>query len=103
MSSKCFKLEQFELEQFYHSKIRTFFKSYKNSKIFLFYAELRDILWKLQCKDGLLQINQRNTTYEFDVTSKTIKNWLSELQKLGFLEFKYKKFDLCMLYTNEEL
>ncbi|PAF42186.1 hypothetical protein [Helicobacter sp. 11S03491-1] len=97
LKPKNFDLSQFELERFYHSAIKSFFKSYKNSKIYLFYEELRDLLWELQNQDGVIYINQRKKTYQFDITSKTVKNWLAELQKLGFLEFKYKIKDICCI------
>ncbi|MDO7253087.1 hypothetical protein [Helicobacter cappadocius] len=96
-----FDLSKFELQTFHNSNLRSFFKSYKNSKIYLFYAELRDILWNLQIKNGMIAINQRKKTYEFDVTDRTIKNWLYELQELGFLEFKYKRFDLCYIQMKD--
>lgn len=93
-----FELEKFSLQTFHsNSNLRSFFKTYKNSKIYLFYLELRDILWNLQAENGMIVINQRKKTYEFDVTDRTIKNWLYELQELGFIEFKYKKFDLCYI------
>lgn len=108
MTDLCFDLSRFELQTFHNnSNLRSFFKTYKNSKIYLFYLELKDILWDLQAKNGMIVINQRKKTYEFDVTDRTIKNWLYELQELGFIEFKYKKFDLCYIqmkdYTKLEI
>lgn len=97
-----FDLSKFELETFYKdSNLRSFFKTHKNSKIYLFYLELRDILWSLQIENGMIVINQRKKTYEFDVTNRTIKNWLFELQKFGFIEFKYKRFDLCYIQMKD--
>lgn len=97
-----FDISKFELQTFHHdSNLRSFFKSHKNSKVYLFYLELRDILCDLQIKNGLITINQRKKTYEFDVTDRTIKNWLFELQELGFIEFKYKRFDLCYIQMKD--
>lgn len=102
MTDLRFDLSKFELQTFHNnSNLRSFFKTYKNSKIYLFYLELKDILWDLQAKNGMIIINQREKTYEFDVTSRTIKNWLYELQELGFIEFRYKKFDLCYIQMKD--
>lgn len=102
-----FDLSQFELERFHYSKLTNFFKTYKNSKIYLFYSELRNILWEAKPKDGLIFINQREKTYNFDVTSKTIKNWLIQLQKLNLIDFKYNFRDVCYIqiknYENLEI
>lgn len=102
-----FDLSQFELEHFHYSKLTNFFKTYKNSKIYLFYSELRNILWEDKPKNGLICINQREKTYNFDVTSKTIKNWLIQLQKLNLIDFKYNFKDVCHIqiknYENLEI
>lgn len=102
MSDLSFELSKFDLQSFYgNSHLRSFFKTYKNSKIYLFYLELRDILWDSHSKNGMIFINQRNQTYKFDVTDRTIKNWLYELQELGFIEFRYKKYDLCYIQMKD--
>ncbi|PAF50644.1 hypothetical protein [Helicobacter sp. 13S00477-4] len=81
--------------------VRSFFKVYKNPKVYMFYEELAYLTLKLKPQTGLIVINQSENKYNFDVTDKTIQNWLKHLQKLGLISFKYKKFDLLYLQMKD--
>lgn len=77
-------------------KLFNFFHNYKNPKIGFFYLYLLN-----NFRHKRFRLKKINLAYEFDVCEKTIKNWLQELMRLGFLCFNAKpKHLVCIQIKN---
>lgn len=63
-------------------KILKFFNSYKNPKLGIFYISLINNFGYRNISLGKIKL-----AYEFNVCERTIRNWLKELKKIGFVDF----------------
>ncbi|PAF49451.1 hypothetical protein BKH41_01955 [Helicobacter sp. 12S02232-10] len=83
-------------------KLLNFFAGSLNSKIFVFYQyliiEFLDYLESATVKTGTFLIQKQDKSFRFNVTKKTIKNWLFFLQEMGFIRYEYLNFD-CVKIT----
>ncbi|AFI06524.1 hypothetical protein [Helicobacter cetorum] len=93
----------FNAEFFLENKdLQAYFAKDKHSKLYTFYTALRnkfvEVLrgkTKQKCLNGdTFHINKQDKSYEFDVTQRTVRNWLNILQEQGFIKFSYLKHDL---------
>lgn len=74
---------------------QTYFEQRKNPKIFLFYLYLVNI--HLYRENKKIYFNIQEATYKYDVSDKTIKIWLKELEALQLIKFNFRKNQLFFL------